>query len=154
MVLAHKVFYHTDTGKILLHYAIQPVIGLKDPFKHGVNMFDDKVKPHTKDGNDGQENERNIVIDAKGHDHGEDEHGRAADKGTNDHHKSILHIAHIGSQTGDQTSAAEFINIGEGVYLQMMKHIMPQIASKACRGACTAPAAQCTKSKRYQCKTH
>ena len=88
------------------------------------------------------------------HDHGEDEHGRAADKGTNDHHKSILHIAHIGSQTGDQTSAAEFINIGEGVYLQMMKHIMPQIASKACRGACTAPAAQCTKSKRYQCKTH
>ena len=64
-------------------------------------MFDDKVKPHTKDGNDGQENERNIVIDAKGHDHGKNQHGGTADQRANDHHKGILHVAYISGQAGD-----------------------------------------------------
>ena len=94
------------------------------------------------------------MIDAEGHDHGEDEHGGTPDEGTNDHHKGVLHIADIGGQAGHQPGAAEFIDIGKGINLQMVEHIMAQVAGKARRGACTAPAAQCTKSKRYQCKTH
>ena len=154
VILPDEVFDHADAGEVFLHHTVETVVGLKDTLEYRVDTADDKIKTDAEDGNDRKEYKGDIVIDAEGHDHGEDEHGGTPDEGTNDHHKGVLHIADIGGQAGHQPGAAEFIDIGKGINLQMVEHIMAQVAGKARRGPGAAASRQCTEGQRHQRKAH
>ena len=145
MFLTDKVLDHPDTGKVFLYHAVQGVIGLEHPGKNGMHAPYNEIESDAQNGDHRQKDGCNFLIDPEGHDHGKNQHGRAADQRADDHHKGVLHVIYIGRQAGDQPGRRKFVDIGKGIDLQMMKHIVPQVAGKARRGPGAAASRQCAE---------
>jgi len=136
VILLIEGFYHTDAPDIFLHYIVEHVVGAKNAAKQRPDLADDQKQQHRHDGNDRKEDERKGRVDAEGHDHGEDQHDRAANCHADEHLIGILQVGHIGGEAGHDGRCGELINVGKGKGLHIVVHILPQIGGKAHRGFC------------------
>ncbi len=131
MLLPDEGFHHPDAPEIFLHHAVKLVVGAEYTLKDGVGVRDDQGKPCSQNRDGHQKHQGQPGIDLHCHNQGKDQHGRRAHGDPDDHLIGVLHVGHIRGQPGDQAGGGKAVNIGEGVVLHMVEHLLPQIFRKA-----------------------
>ncbi|MPM44424.1 hypothetical protein SDC9_91102 [bioreactor metagenome] len=96
--LTDEGFHHADALHIFLNRAIQRVIFAEHAPKDRECLTDDEIQPDAKHRNDHDEDQRELSAHEKRHDHREDQHERTSDCNTDEHHKCVLHVAHVCGQ--------------------------------------------------------
>ena len=133
MLLPHEGLDHADAVQIFLHHVVQTIVALEDPLKDGMRVGGHQIQPHAQHGDENSENAGQLRVDTDGRHQREDQHEGRTHRRADDHLIGVLHVAHVGGQTGDQTAGGEPVDVGEGKFLNMAVHIPPQVLGKARR---------------------
>ncbi|MPM45443.1 hypothetical protein SDC9_92130 [bioreactor metagenome] len=102
IVLANEGLHDADALYIFLDRLVQRVIFAEHTAKDRERFADDEKQPESKDRNHHNKDQRELAAHDKGHDDRENEHQRASNRDADEHHKRVLHVAHVRSQTRDQ----------------------------------------------------
>ena len=128
--------HHAHTGQVFAgqpQHTVQPV--LYGPVQRAGGGHDaEHDDAQQRDGD--HKDQRRADIDRKGHDHGTDDHERAAQEQAQKQVQSALHLIHVAGHAGDEGAGAQRIHLGKAQALDVLKQRMAQSRGVAHSSLC------------------
>ena len=129
--LADEALDHADSGDVLLHGGVQVVVILENTVENFEGGDHDACQHGQQEGDGHHEDEGQRTADTERHDECEHQMDRGAHTHALHHLEGILQVGHVGGHTGDEAGGGEFVDVGEGVVLDILIHRIAQVAGKA-----------------------
>jgi len=120
--LADEALDHADGGDVLLHGGVQVVVILENTVKDFEGGDHDACQHGQQEGDGCHEDEGQRAADAECHDECEHQMDRGAHTHALHHLEGVLQVGHVGGHTGDEAGGGEFVDVGEGVVLDVLIH--------------------------------
>ena len=122
MIFADEALYNADTGDILLHTGVEVIVLGEHLVKHLGGIFDDQREDCSQHDERPEEYQTDPWIDDDAHYYAAYQHDGRSYRDSDNHLECILEVGDVGSHTGDQTSSAVFVDVGEGERLDIREH--------------------------------
>ena len=159
VILTRETFDNSHTAHVFLDGLVEAVVFLEHAAESGHCLARNEQQTRNKHGNDDNEGRCKRAAHNVSHGDREDEHQRRADRGADYHHIGHLNVSDVGGQTCDERSGREFIDVLEGVGLDLAEKIAAKVLckSRAClrtgeRGNASAGQRDhCHQSKQEPC---
>ena len=122
---------------VFLNRVVERVVFAEYPAEDRHGRADNQRQTDTQQRNGDQKDHGQTAAHHKAHHKREDQHQRAADCDADDHHEGHLHVDDVGGHTGDQAGYREFVDVLKRIVLNVVEHILAQVARKTggCGGA-------------------
>ena len=150
VLLAHIGLDHADAAHVFLHDRVHAVIGLEHALEDRADKLHQQAQADRQHWQHAEEDERKLAVDLERHHERKDQHDRAAHRDARAHLERVLHVGDVGRQAGDDRAGRELINIGKGIILHRVIHIVAQVAGKAGRSTRGIGARRCAEDQRQR----
>ena len=131
-----KGAHDTHTGQVLAGQAQHAVQTVLHRFIQGPRGCHDAEHHHAQQRDGDNKDQRGPGVDRKGHDHGTDDHERAAQEQAQKQVQAVLHLIHVAGHAGDEGAGAQRVHLGKAQGLDMRKQGMAQGCGIAHRCLC------------------
>ena len=150
MGLAHKGLDHADAAQVFAHDAVEAVIEPEHALKNGMRVAGDQVQADAQDRDEGQEDHRQLPVDADGGAQGKYQHERRAHRDADHHLIGVLHVGYVRGHARDQAAGGKLVDIGKGIVLHMAVHVLAKVLGKPGRSHGRVLARQRAEAQRHQ----
>ena len=136
-IFAHEGFYHADAFNVFLNGFVEGIVFTERALEDRHNLSCDEEKRETENGHEANVNASERTAHNERHHERENKHKGRADCDADEHHECLLYVRDVRSQTCHKTGCGEFVDVGKGIFLNLVIKVVAQILCETagCRGA-------------------